>query len=86
MRSKYHPTAKPPTLIASYLLNSSAVKSLGLDPFSGWGATLVAAENLGRICFCQDIEPKFIAATLERLALMGLQPRLAENPNGERIV
>lgn len=84
-RSEFHPTAKPPELIAAHLRNSSLPGSIGLDPFVGYGSTIVASERLGRLAFGQDIEPKYCAATLERLALMGLQPRLVQNANGEVI-
>lgn len=84
-RSSFHPTAKPPELIAQMLLNSSLIGSLGFDPFVGYGSTIVAAERLQRLCFAQDKEPKYCAATLERLALFGLSPRLAELPDGERV-
>lgn len=86
MRSTFHPTAKPPELIAKQLMNSSKVGSLGIDPFSGYGSTVIAAERTGRVCFGQDLEPKFVAATLERLAMMGLSVRLAEGADGARIV
>ncbi|MCK4818998.1 site-specific DNA-methyltransferase, partial [bacterium] len=36
------------------------------DPFLGSGTTLVACERLNRICYGVEIEPKFIAVTLER--------------------
>lgn len=47
-----------------------------LDPFLGSGTTMVAAEQLGRLCYGCDIEPKYIAVTLQRLADMGLTPKL----------
>jgi DNA modification methylase len=46
------------------------------DPFLGSGTTMVAAEQLGRICYGMEIEPKYVAVTLERMAGMGLEPRL----------
>jgi len=84
MRSTFHPTAKPPSLVAVNVQNSSKVHSLGLDPFVGWGSTIVAGERTGRVVFAQDIAPKYIAASLERLALMGLRPYLAEDAQGHR--
>jgi DNA modification methylase len=80
-----HPTAKPPQLIAAHILNSSQPGSVGVDPFSGYGSTLVAAEQCGRLAFCQDIDPRFVAATLERCALMGLSPTMVEI-DGEMVV
>ena len=46
------------------------------DPFLGSGTTMVAAEQLGRICYGVEIEPKYVAVTLERMSGMGLEPNL----------
>jgi len=40
---------------------------------------MVAAEQLNRICYGMEIEPKYVAVTLERMAGMGLEPKLAES-------
>ena len=51
-----------------------------LDLFVGSGTTLVACEQTGRIGRGMEIEPKYCAVTLERLALLGLKPeRLSAN-------
>ena len=47
-----------------------------MDPFLGTGTSIVAAEQTGRLCYGMEIEPKYIAVTLERLAGMGLEPKL----------
>lgn len=49
------------------------------DPFLGSGTTMVAAEQLGRICYGMEIEPKYVAVTLERMKDMGVIGTL-ENP------
>lgn len=76
-RSDEHPTMKPLELVARALRNSSHAGDLGFEPFSGSGTTLAAAESLGRICNAMELDPKYVACGLERLALMGLQPVLA---------
>jgi DNA modification methylase len=48
------------------------------DPFLGSGTTLVACEQTGRTGYGMEIEPKYVAVTLERLSQMGLEPRLVE--------
>ena len=48
------------------------------DPFLGSGTTLVACEQLNRIGYGMEIEPKYVAVTLERLSGMGLTPELVE--------
>jgi hypothetical protein len=32
----------------------------------------------GRLCYGMEIEPKYVAVALERMASMGLEPRLTE--------
>ena len=48
------------------------------DPFIGSGTTMVAAEQLGRRCVGVELEPMYVALTLQRLCDMGLAPRLAD--------
>jgi DNA modification methylase len=57
------------------LQNSSRAGDLGFEPFSGSGTTLVAAEQTGRLCCGIEIDPRYVAVVLERLAGMGLVPR-----------
>ena len=70
----YHPTLKPAPLIGRAL--SVIDCNLIYDPFMGSGTTMVAAEQLNRICYGMEIEPKYVAVTLERMSLMGLEPKL----------
>jgi DNA modification methylase len=71
-----HPTQKPAELARRAIRNSSQPGEVILDPFAGSGATLVAAEQTSRAGCAIDIEPKYVAATLERLAQMGLEPKV----------
>lgn len=74
--SSEHPTMKPPELIAAMIGNSSRPGDIVVDCFCGSGSTLVAAEQTGRHGYGMEIEPKYVAVTLERLSGMGLEPRL----------
>lgn len=74
-----HPTQKPVVLIKRLIENSSIQGEAICDPFLGSGTTMVAAEQTGRICYGMEIEPKYCAVTLDRLARMGLEPRLVEH-------
>ncbi len=47
-----------------------------LDPFLGSGTTLVACERLGRNGRGIEIEPRYVAVTLERMSEMDLEPKL----------
>lgn len=40
---------------------------------------MVAAEQLNRRCYGMEIEPKYVAVTLQRMADMGLEPKRAKN-------
>jgi DNA modification methylase len=77
--NEYHPTQKPPDLAVRAISNSSEAGHLIADWFLGSGATIVACEQTARICYGMEIEPKYVAVTLQRLADMGLEPRLAES-------
>ena len=68
------PTMKPPELVGNMLENSSKRGGCVYDPFLGSGTTMVAAEQLGRVCYGMEIEPKYVAVALQRMADMGLSP------------
>jgi DNA modification methylase len=74
--SDLHPTTKPVELLARMIANSSMPGEIVYDPFSGAGSTLVAAHQLGRVCYGCEIDPGYVAVTLERLSLLGLKPEL----------
>lgn len=46
------------------------------EPFAGSGTTLVAAERQDRTCYAMELDEKYVAVILERLAAMGLEPAL----------
>ena len=68
-----HSTQKPVECMARPIRNHEGDV---YDPFLGSGTTLVAAEQLGRAGFGMEINPGYLAASLERLAQMGLEPVL----------
>jgi DNA modification methylase len=71
-----HPTTKPVELIARMVRNSSREGKLVHDPFCGSGSTLLAAHQLQRIGYGVEIDPGYLAVTLERLSMLGLKPEL----------
>jgi DNA modification methylase len=77
-KSPEHPTMKPLELVRRAVENSSLTGQIVYDSFNGSGTTMAAAESIGRICHGMEIEPKYVAVTLERLAAMGLEPRLSD--------
>ncbi len=78
LKSEFHPTMKPVELIARAIRNSSQEGEIIYDPFLGSGTTMVAAEQLRRVCYGMEITPGYAAVTLERLNKMGLEPKLIE--------
>jgi DNA modification methylase len=72
-----HSTQKPLECMARPIRNHETEEVY--DPFIGSGTTMVAAEQLGRICYGMEIEPKYVAVALQRMKDMGLEPRLTES-------
>ena len=63
-----HPSSKPVALLAYLLKQSTKQNDLVLDGFLGSASTLIACEELGRVCYGIEIEPKFIDVAVERYA------------------
>jgi len=61
-----HPTQKPVALAARAINNSSQKDEIVLDMFLGSGSTLIAADELDRICFGMELEPKFCDVIVKR--------------------
>jgi len=77
-RHRMHPTQKPTSLFRDILEQWAPAGAVVADPYLGSGTTAVAAEQTGRSCYALEIDPAYVAVALERLAGMGLAPRLAD--------
>lgn len=44
-----------------------------IEPFTGSGTTMVAAEDAGRLCYGMELMPEYCAIILQRMADMGLK-------------
>lgn len=72
-----HPTQKPARLFELPMLTHTERGALVLEPFSGSGSQLLAAERLERRCAALDVAPMFIDLALLRLRdAFGLEARL----------
>lgn len=71
-----HPTQKPTSLFAIPIANHTQPGEICYEPFAGSGTQFCAAQIGKRICYGIEIEPKYVAVTLQRLFDMGLQPVL----------
>ncbi len=62
--SPAHPTMKPVALFERAVENSSREGDLVIDPFTGSGTALIAAERMGRRCFGVEVDPYFRSVAL----------------------
>jgi DNA modification methylase len=65
-----HPAAKPVALIADALLDCTARGEIVLDQFAGSGATILAAERVGRIARGLEREPRSVDVAVLRWQCM----------------
>lgn len=61
-----HPTMKPIPLLCYPIKNSSAVNSIVLDTFAGSGSTLMACQQMDRICYCMELDTKYASVIIRR--------------------
>lgn len=61
-----HPTQKPVAIPARAISNSCPKGGLVWEPFCGSGSTLIAAEQLDRVCYAMEIEPRFVDVAVRR--------------------
>jgi DNA modification methylase len=61
-----HPTQKPVTLHEKPIKRCTTPGDVVLDLFSGSGSTLLACEQLNRVCYTIDIDPLFVDLTIRR--------------------
>jgi site-specific DNA-methyltransferase (adenine-specific) len=75
-----HPTQKPVDLVKHALQHSSKKNDLIVDLFAGSGTTLVAADQLERICYAVEFDPRYVDVILSRLEKQtGLEAQLLED-------
>lgn len=81
-----HPSSKPVPLIAYLIRQCTQTNGLVLDGFLGSASTLIACEQLGRICFGIELEQKFIDVAVERYAAtVGSHENIFVERDGEKI-
>ena len=61
-----HPTMKPVPLLCYPVKNSSQVNGIVLDNFGGSGSTLIACEQVDRICYTMELDPKYATVIVKR--------------------
>lgn len=83
-RNEDHPTMKPIPLIAYQISNSSKKGQIVLDGFGGSGSTMVAAQQLERVCYMVETDPKYCQVIIDRM--MKAYPELDVLINGKIIL
>ncbi len=61
-----HPSSKPVQLIAYLIKQCTMTNGLVLDGFLGSASTLIACEQLDRICYGVELETKFVDVAVKR--------------------
>lgn len=61
-----HPTEKPPTLHEKALKRCTRVGDVVLDLFGGSGSTVIACEQMKRVCYTVELEPIFCDLIIKR--------------------
>ena len=85
-RNKNHPTSKPLDLLGYPICNSSQENAIVLDTFGGSGSTLMACEQLNRICRMMELDEKYASVILRRYVEdTGNAENVFVERNGERI-
>lgn len=65
-KSVEHPTMKPLKLLARQIKNSTRRGEKVLDTFGGSGSTLLTCEQLGRVCYMAELDPKYCDVIIQR--------------------
>lgn len=75
-KNKDHATAKPVELCERAIRHASHKNQIIIDLFGGSGSTLIAAEQIERICYMMELSPKYCDVIIKRW----------ENLTGEKAV
>lgn len=65
-RSEEHPTMKPVRLFGYQVANSTLREAVVLDLFAGSGTTAIACEQLGRVAYLMESDPRFVDVIIDR--------------------
>ena len=65
-KKRVHPTQKPVGLIADIIKDFIQDGNAVLDCFGGSGSTLIACEQLEKICYMMEMSPQYIDLIIDR--------------------
>jgi DNA modification methylase len=78
-KKRVHPTQKPIELCIHFIKDYS--KTNVIDLFLGSGTTMVAAQQLNRVCYGMELDPKYCQVIIDRMTK--LDPTLEIKINGQ---
>ena len=61
-----HPATFPVALPSEYIVAFTDEDDIVVEPFGGAGTTLIACEQLDRVCFGIELEPKYVDVAVKR--------------------
>lgn len=63
---KLHPATFPIDLPAAYIQSMTDEEDAVIDPFGGSGTTMIACEQLDRVCYMCELDPKYCDVIIDR--------------------
>lgn len=86
-RNANHPTSKPLDLLGYPIGNSSQENGIIIDTFGGSGSTMMACEQMNRMCFTMELDEKYASVILRRAVENGIDPvDIYVERNGEKMM
>lgn len=71
-RNANHPTSKPLDLLGYPIGNSTQENAVVIDTFGGSGSTMMACEQMNRICYMMELDEKYASVILRRAVENGI--------------
>ena len=85
-RNANHPTSKPLDLLGYPIGNSTQENAVVIDTFGGSGSTMMACEQMNRVCCMMELDEKYASVILRRAVENGIPPEdIFVERNGEQI-
>lgn len=83
-RSEDHPTMKPVDMWVYGIANHTKKGDLVYEPFGGSGTTMIACQNIDRICYALEIDPIYCQVIIDRM--IKLDPGIDVFINGKKYI
>ena len=68
LKNDLHPTMKPLRMIGELIKHSTRTgkNEIVLDLFGGSGSTMMACEQIDRVCYMMEYDPKYVDVIIDR--------------------